>query len=504
MRPTTLHLGKVLKWTIAVYNSSQALVDADSSPSVAVRKNGASTADSVTVTKRASTTGLYDCSYDPSGEAEGDFYAFEESAVVGGTTYKNLPWTVAVVALERGTDSANTVAPDNATITAISGRIPAALVGGRMAANAEVVAAVTLATSQPNYAPSKAGDAMTLTAAYDAAKTAAPTAADIAAVILVTPANKLTTNASGHVTLTDASLTAAKFAAGAITSTVLASNAIGASQIAAAALNGKGDWLLASSYTAAPTAAANAAAVRVNLATELSYLDVSIASRLPTASYTAPDNSTITANATALVEVLSDLEDLLLVADKIDSTMVLDGAVYQFTANALELGPSGGGGGGSGDATEDNQVLILAALETVMAKTNLITTEALTFTGPVSAAGQIDGPLIIGDDYLAANGKALTWTVPLPAGCTIGTATCQLGFYHANKGSLTVQGTMTDAGSGNATLSYDITRTSNRTLSQGPYIWNAQITSDDGNEITQVRNADDHYRVEWVEKAVRA
>jgi hypothetical protein len=33
----------------------------------------------------------------------------------------------------------------------------------------------TLAASQPNYAPAKAGDAMTLTSAYDAAKTAAPT-----------------------------------------------------------------------------------------------------------------------------------------------------------------------------------------------------------------------------------------------------------------------------------------------------------------------------------------
>ena len=32
---------------------------------------------------------------------------------------------------------------------------------------------VTLAAAQPNYAPAKAGDAMTLTAAYDAAKTAA-------------------------------------------------------------------------------------------------------------------------------------------------------------------------------------------------------------------------------------------------------------------------------------------------------------------------------------------
>ena len=38
---------------------------------------------------------------------------------------------------------------------------------------------VTLAASQPNYAPAKTGDAMTLTAAYDAAKTAAPTTAQI-------------------------------------------------------------------------------------------------------------------------------------------------------------------------------------------------------------------------------------------------------------------------------------------------------------------------------------
>ncbi len=41
---------------------------------------------------------------------------------------------------------------------------------------------VTLAASQPNYAPSKAGDAMTLTAAYDAAKTATQTEPDNAGI----------------------------------------------------------------------------------------------------------------------------------------------------------------------------------------------------------------------------------------------------------------------------------------------------------------------------------
>jgi hypothetical protein len=34
------------------------------------------------------------------------------------------------------------------------------------------------------------------------------------------------------------------------------------------------------------------------------------------------------------------------VTDKVDTSLVLDGAVYQFTANALELAPTGGGGGG--------------------------------------------------------------------------------------------------------------------------------------------------------------
>lgn len=55
------------------------------------------------------------------------------------------------------------------------------------------------------------------------------------------------------------------------------------------------------------------------------------------------------------------------VTDKLNTAMVLDGAVYQFTANALELAPSAGGG----SATIENQELILA-------KTNLIGTAAAT------------------------------------------------------------------------------------------------------------------------------
>lgn len=57
--------------------------------------------------------------------------------------------------------------------------------------------------------------------------------------------------------------------------------------------------------------------------------------------------------ATAVTEIQTGLATSSAVAtvsavtDKLNTAMQLDGAVYQFTVNALELAPSGGGGGGS-------------------------------------------------------------------------------------------------------------------------------------------------------------
>ena len=50
---------------------------------------------------------------------------------------------------------------------------------------------------------------------------------------------------------------------------------------------------------AAPSAAANATAVRSELATELARVDVAVSSRLATAGYVAPDNAGIAALPTA-------------------------------------------------------------------------------------------------------------------------------------------------------------------------------------------------------------
>lgn len=117
MRPTILHIGGVLYWTIQTRNpDTQVLKDADATPSVAVRKNGSSVADSVTITKRSATTGLYDCSYNPAAEVEGDTFQFEERAQITGTTtsqqYYDNQFSVRAV-------HAGAVALDSSSVTAV-------------------------------------------------------------------------------------------------------------------------------------------------------------------------------------------------------------------------------------------------------------------------------------------------------------------------------------------------------------------------------------------------
>jgi hypothetical protein len=113
--------------------------------------------------------------------------------------------------------------------------------------------------------------------------------------------------------------------------------------------------LAALAYTTPPSAATNATAVRTELTTELARIDAAISTRLAATSYTAPDNASVAA--------------IKSVTDKLNTTLVADGLLWQYTVNALENAPGGGGGG---SATLENQELILANLDNV--------------TGAVSAA----------------------------------------------------------------------------------------------------------------------
>lgn len=67
------------------------------------------------------------------------------------------------------------------------------------------------------------------------------------------------------------------------------------------------------------------------------------------------------ATQTSVDTIDTNVDAVKVVTDKLDTALVLDGAVYQYTTNALENAPSGGGGGG-GDATAANQTTIINAI----------------------------------------------------------------------------------------------------------------------------------------------
>lgn len=115
-RPATLKVGNTSYWTIMTYTSAGVLVDADSTPTVVVYKNGSVTADVVTVTKRSATTGIYDAYYNPAGEAEGDCFTIQETATISSQSYVQ-SWNFEVLAAERGTDNASTFDASSDAVT---------------------------------------------------------------------------------------------------------------------------------------------------------------------------------------------------------------------------------------------------------------------------------------------------------------------------------------------------------------------------------------------------
>jgi hypothetical protein len=100
-------------------------------------------------------------------------------------------------------------------------------------------------------------------------------------------------------------------------------------------------------------------------------------------------------------------------ATRVTTGIVQDGAVWQFTANMLELAPAGGGGGGSGDATLAKQEEILTQLDVIQTKTDTIgSVGAITslLAAAVLEPGTITSfpeTLTIGDSYTEQNGREI-------------------------------------------------------------------------------------------------
>lgn len=92
------------------------------------------------------------------------------------------------------------------------------------------------------------------------------------------------------------------------------------------------------------------------------------------------------------------------VTDKVNTGLVADGVVYQFTANMLELAP--GGTGGTGDAS---QTTLLQVQTTVNGIASSLSGVPITATGRIADGGTI--ALYCGDDLRVRSGTQLTLTV---------------------------------------------------------------------------------------------
>jgi hypothetical protein len=219
----------------------------------------------------------------------------------------------------------------------------------------------------------------------------------------------------------------------------------------------------------------------------------------------AASANTEIANAVSATQALS----------RLDSMIESDGAgQFRFDTIALEMAPAGGGGGGT-DWTANERTAIRAILgvptsgttptdptsgilDEIRDKTALITAGGTVYvTSPVTASGQLASPLIIGDDYLAANGRRFRWTVALPSGYVIATSTARFGMrYEDDEGinSFIATGTVTDATGGNVHLDFDVAKTVTGLLRPGWYEWSVEIVSATGVEITRVKSGKN---VEW-------
>ena len=122
-RPAAIKEGDGISYVLLTYGDDGQLVGADTTPvsnDFVGTLDSAVQAASLSVLKRSSTTGIYDVFFSPGTGtfSGGDTFSIIEKVTIGGLDYYN-SWSCVAVQEMRGTDNANTVAPDTAAIADI-------------------------------------------------------------------------------------------------------------------------------------------------------------------------------------------------------------------------------------------------------------------------------------------------------------------------------------------------------------------------------------------------
>lgn len=141
-----------------------------------------------------------------------------------------------------------------------------------------------------------------------------------------------------------------------------------------------------------------------------------------------------------------------------------------------------------------------ADVAAIKAKTDLIGTGTAIVSAPVSGDGDLL-ELIIGDDYLADNGRALEWTFDAIVDFTVA-AVGKFGLVNSEDATevyLNSTGDVTEVSSGVWKVSFDIPADALTSLTPGYYDWSVSI-EEDSVAVTVSRNRQNKTRVKLVEK----
>jgi hypothetical protein len=358
-RPTSLLKNGTLYWVLSVYDTAGELVDADSTPSVTVRKNGSAASESVTVTKRGSSTGLYDCSMNPSLEAEGDTFHIEEELAISSVTYNNT-WSVVVAEPMITNAEVSTAVWDEPK----SSHVASGSMGQSINTSDTLLAANYAVLFDLGGMIESAGggaERFTTTALENGPIGGDATAASQTTIISNIAALNDFDPSSDLVTTDTASRDASKADVSGL-STFDAS----ADQVVASNMRGTDGANTVTPNTVAPDNASITAILADTADLQTNQGQWLTATGFNTV---APDNAGITSNGTAIASLndfdpatdvvgsvttvgsvtnavttsnAADVTAIKGVTDKLDTALVLDGSVYQYTVNALENAPSGG------------------------------------------------------------------------------------------------------------------------------------------------------------------
>lgn len=123
------------------------------------------------------------------------------------------------------------------------------------------------------------------------------------------------------------------------------------------------------------------------------------------------------------------------------------------------------------------------------------------YTSPmVSPLGNINGPIVIGDDYLDAHGRAFSWEVASLPGVDVNDASFWFGGKNMGGGEgWLVEGSVAEVDASTWLVKAELIKTNTEGLPPTKYKWSGELRDSEGNEITRVKSSCDQ-KVALVDK----